>query len=91
MPYQPTADKLAALGFVNPDTRTGLYPSVTYHAPGKRAVVLWPKTDEVRLAVGNPAGEGWLCPFTGSVADEAAFDALLAAHGFAPQLATNGS
>ena len=83
MPYYiPTPTKLAALGLT--DQRRRCYPDpgdlTAYNDACTRAVVVFYADDTIRLSrlAGAGAWSYWITDHTGPVADEAAFDALVA-------------
>jgi len=83
MNYQPTAYKLASLGFGMPARSYGKHSSVTYfNIDQTKAIVLWPGSQEVRFAVRPFGRTSWSDLHTGVLPDEQAFDRLMIVEAF---------
>jgi len=83
MSYLPSPEKLASLGYGMPSPSWGRHASVTYfNIEQTKAVVIWPGSQQVRLAVKPSAWPAWSDLFTGVLPDEEAFGRLMITEGF---------
>ena len=89
MPYLPSPETIAALGFTQTESYAWPTPCAVYKHPTGPVVVVWPEEGIVRITQRHISALGleyWPATYTGPVADEAAFRSLVARHFPAPAL-----